>query len=102
MREASLRDYKGEKVLVWPSYIDSRRSRGKGRKVPIGLAVKAPKIEEIVRVAENLGLNPEVLELKYPKSWWSETRCVLVDKVDSKLETLKLIAREVKKFRGEA
>lgn len=97
----SLRDFKNKKVIVWPSYIDSRKSRREGRRVPIRVAVKSPRIEEIVRVAEKLKLNPQVLKLKYPKSWWSEEACVAVDKVKSKIEILKEIANELKKMREQ-
>ncbi|KSW11846.1 signal recognition particle [Pyrodictium occultum] len=95
------REYKGRRVVVWPVYIDSSASRGEGRKVPLRDAVRKPRVEEIVKAAQRLGLNPEVEEARYPRSWWENTKRVVVDKMGSKLNTLKAIAAEIRKLREE-
>ena len=97
----SSREYIGKRIVVWPENIDSRKSRGRGRKVPLKFSVKNPTIDEIYKAAEKLGLNPEIEEKKYPKNWWESKGRVVVDKKGSKLETLKLIAIEILKMRGE-
>ena len=95
------KEYRGKRVVVWPIYLDSTASRSEGRKVPMSYAVRKPRVEEIVEAAERLGLNPEVEEARYPRRWWEQKKRVIVDKVGSKLNTLKMIAEEVKKLRQE-
>ncbi|NPA98117.1 MAG: signal recognition particle protein Srp19 [Crenarchaeota archaeon] len=93
------REYQGKRIVVYPNYIDSKKSRKMGRKISFADAVSNPKIEEIVRAAENLGLEPQVDESRYPREWWSTDKRVIVLKRDSKLNTLRLIAREIKRLR---
>jgi len=93
------RDYQGERVVVYPNYIDSKKSRKMGRKISFADAVPNPKIEEIVKAAENLGLDPRVEDSKYPREWWSGDKRIVVLKRGSKLNTLRLIAKEIKRLR---
>ncbi len=95
----SSREYKGKKIVVWSAYIDLTLSRSRGRKIARKHCVKKPRIEEIIKVAEKLGLNPIVEEAKYPRLWSEYQKRVLVDKRDSKIKTLIMIAEEVKKIR---
>ncbi len=95
------REYRGKRIVVWPIYLDASASRGEGRKIPLRDAVRRPRVEEIVEAAERLGLNPEVEEARYPRQWWEQRKRVIVDKVGSKLKTLKLLAAEIKKLREE-
>lgn len=87
--------------MLWPVNIDASATRSEGRKISIKDAVRKPRIDEIVEAAKRLGLNPEVEESRYPRAWWAERRRVIVDKVGSKLNTLRLIASEIKKLREE-
>jgi len=91
----------GRRVVLWPVNIDAAASRGEGRKIPAREAVRRPRVEEIVEAAERLGLNPVVEDARYPRRWWEQRQRIIVDKKGSKLETLKMIAREVKKIREE-
>lgn len=95
------REYKNKRIVIWPVYIDSTASRSEGRKVPQRFAVRKPRPEEIAEAAERLGLNPVIEESRYPREWWEYTKRVVVDKVDSKLKTLKMIGLEVKRLREE-
>ena len=95
------REYKGKRIVVYPQYIDSRKSRNKGRRIPLSYAVPSPRVEEIVRAAEKLGLNPVIEESKYPSEWWTSEERVVVDKKNSKLKTLKLIAEKINEMRGK-
>ena len=95
------REYRGRRIVVWPVYIDSTASRGEGRKISLRDAVRKPRVEEIVEAAKRLGLNPEVEEARYPRSWWENTRRVIVDKMGSKSATLKALATELRKLREE-
>lgn len=84
--------------MIYPQYIDSTIPRSRGRRIPRNLAVSKPKIEEIIKAANELGLNPQYEESAYPKYWWMKGR-VIVDKVGSKLNTLKIIAKKIKDLR---
>jgi len=95
------KEYRGKRIVLWPINIDSTASRSEGRKIPLRDAVRKPRAEEIIEAAQRLGLNPVTEKAKYPRRWWEQTTRVIVDKAGSKLETLKMIAREVKKIREE-
>ena len=97
----SSREYKGKRIVVWPIYLDATVPRSKGRRVPIRIAVKNPRVEEIVRAAQALGLDPIVEDKSYPRQWWSEGRRVTVLKKGSKLQTLKLIAETIRGMRSK-
>ena len=69
------------KAIIWPVYIDSKKTKNEGRKIPIEDAVSSPKLREISRAADKLGLNPEVEKNKsYSRSWWEISGRVAVDK----------------------
>ena len=87
--------------MLWPVNIDAAASRGEGRKVPRSIAVRRPRVEEIVEAARRLGLNPVVEDSRYPRKWWEQKQRIIVDKMGSKLETLKAIAEMVKKLREQ-
>lgn len=84
--------------MIYPQYIDSSIPRSRGRRIPRNIAIPKPRIEEIIEAAEELGLNPKYEESAYPKHWWIKGR-IVVDKVGSKLNTLKLIAQKIKDLR---
>ncbi len=95
------RDYKGRKIVVYPEYLDSKKSRSQGRRIPSKISIPKPTLEEIARAAERLELNPIIEEDKsYPRNWWENKGRVIVDKVESKQKTLKLLAEEIKRSRG--
>lgn len=88
------------KTIIWPAYIDSKRTQKEGRKIPKENAVSSPKIREISRAARKLGLNPEVESDKaYSKSWWENSGRVVVDKNMSKRDILLKISNTIKGFR---
>lgn len=95
----SSRDYIGRRIVVWPVYFDSTKTRRQGRKLPRELSIPNPKVEEIVEAAKILGLNPIVEDKKYPKEWWIYNKRIVVFKKDSKRETLKQIAIKLKELR---
>ncbi|MCS7107488.1 MAG: signal recognition particle protein Srp19 [Acidilobaceae archaeon] len=95
----SSREFKGRRVVIWPSYLDEAASRGKGRRVAKELSVRRPTVEEIVQAAKLLGLNPQVEEKAYSRAWWEERLRVVVDKRGSKGEVLKSIALKVQELR---
>ncbi|MEB3851555.1 MAG: signal recognition particle protein Srp19 [Desulfurococcales archaeon] len=95
----SSREYRGRRVVLWPVNIDSTASIREGRKIPRSSAVPKPTLDEIVRAARELGLDPIVEEKAYPRAWHSERRRVSVVKVGSKRRTLRELAEAVRRMR---
>lgn len=90
------------KAIIWPVYIDSKKTKHEGRKIPIQDAVSSPKLREISRAAEKLGLNPEVEKNKsYSRSWWELSGRVIVDKNQPKREILIKISKMIKGTRDK-
>ena len=85
------------KLRIWPAYFDIRYSRSKGRRIPREKAVRDPKIEDIEKAALKLGLKPVLQPGKgYSKYPWKRTGVILVDKKDSKVDVINLIAEELR------
>ncbi len=88
------------RIIVWPVYLDSNKTRKEGRRLPKNFAVPNPKISEIKNACIKLGLEPVVEEEKsYPKSWWEKSGRVVIDKNMSKNQTLKEIAKKISEQR---
>jgi signal recognition particle subunit SRP19 len=85
------------KAIIWPVYIDSKKTKNEGRKIPMVDSVSSPKLREISRAAKKLGLNPEVEKNKsYSRSWWEVSGRVAVDKTLPKREILIKISKMIK------
>jgi signal recognition particle subunit SRP19 len=94
---------KQEKIIVWPAYFDSGKSREEGRRVAENQGVSSPRMPEIQEAAVKLGLEPElVAEKGYPKTPWSRAGMLLVEKKGSKEQVIKRIAKQLQKARNEA
>jgi signal recognition particle subunit SRP19 len=78
-----------KRTIIWPAYIDSKKTKSEGRKISKKLSVSSPKIREISQAAKKLGLNPSVEKYKsYPPSWWEGSGRIIVDKKMTKPEVL--------------
>ncbi|RLE49616.1 MAG: signal recognition particle protein Srp19 [Candidatus Methanomethylicota archaeon] len=93
------RDYQ----VIWTAYFDLKRTRKRGRRVPKGLAIDAPSIEEVKQAIESIS-GVEILEVdsekRYPASWWDRSGYI---KIKSKLPKSKLlyeIANKLKELRS--
>lgn len=90
-----------ERIMIWPVYIDSQKSRADGRKISVKASVNSPTLKEIEDAARQLGLNPETEKEKaFPKEWWEVSGRVMVDKKKPKSHVLKEIAFEIARKRG--
>jgi signal recognition particle subunit SRP19 len=93
---------KKDKIVVWPAYFDSNKTRLQGRRVARSLAVAAPRLEEIEKAAKKIGLQAEIVsDARYPKSHWQRTGYILVSKKASKNQTLRNIAKELANIRKQ-
>lgn len=85
---------KQNKIILWSIYFDANKSRSDGRRVPKNLAVSTPKIEELQIAAKRLGLHPEIVpDANYPNFPWVRNGQIIVPKTESKVQTVKKIAR---------
>lgn len=91
---------KQDKILLWPAYFDSNKTRLQGRRIPKNLAIASPKLEEIQNAAKGIGLQPEVVfDVKYPKSPWQKTGYILIPKKGLKTQIIRKIAKELVNMR---
>ena len=87
-------------LLIWPNYIDSTKSRSKGRQISKSDAVPNPKLIEIAKAAEALGLHPKIEgEKAYPKEWWNTTGRIIIKRIAPKPKVLRDIAQKIKEMR---
>ena len=93
---------KNSKRIVWPVYMDAYKTRKEGRILAKKDSLGAPVIDEIMRAAKELGLNPSCEDEKmYPQSWWEHKGRVLIDLDDSKRDAMRQIAHRIKSMRAQ-
>ncbi len=92
---------KQDKIIIWPAYFDSTKTRTDGRRVQKSLAVPSPKISEIKDAADKLGLECELVQdAGYPKIHWMKTGMILVKKNEPKDQIIKKVAKQLLKIRS--
>jgi signal recognition particle subunit SRP19 len=92
-----------DKVIVWPVYFDSLKTRSEGRRVSKNLGVPSPKALEVKDASEKAGLASELVpDVGYPKTPWLKTGMVLVKKKGSKNQAIVSIAGQLLKIRSAA
>jgi signal recognition particle subunit SRP19 len=92
---------KQDKVILWPVYFDSTKTRREGRKVPKTLAVPSPKILELEEAAKRLGLEHElILDACYPRMPWLKMGMLLIAKRGPKNQILRKVAKLLQEIRG--
>jgi signal recognition particle subunit SRP19 len=88
------------KIIVWPANLDSAKSRIEGRKVAKGLAIQAPRLEEINQAAKRLSLETELAAGKSrPRSWWEKGGYAILTWDGPKASVLRALAGEIRKIR---
>jgi signal recognition particle subunit SRP19 len=90
-----------KRLFIWPVYLDFNHTRGEGRLTKVEHSVKAPKVSEIKRAAENLGLHPEIeVNKAHPASWWDKVGRVTIDNAGPKTLLLDKLGAEIIRLRG--
>ena len=89
------------KLYLWPCYFDTDLSWRQGRRLPKKLSLRGVDSEEVLKAANNLGLNP-VLEYgaAFPKRPWLKKGLIMVDKVGPKTEILRGLAKKIRQNRA--
>jgi signal recognition particle subunit SRP19 len=89
------------RIIVWPANLDSVKSRTEGRKVAKGLAIPAPRLDEINEAAKRLFLEAELVPGKSrPSFWWEKGGYVILSKKGPKASVLRSLGGEMKKTRA--
>lgn len=90
------------RTIIWPVYIDSKKTKKEGRKIPKKEAVSSPSLSDISRAARKLNLKPEIENNKsFPGSWYENSGRVIVEREEiSKRELLKKISNLIKSSRS--
>ena len=92
---------KQEKIIVWPPYFDSTKTRKDGRRVAKSMAVPSPRVSDLKEAADKVGLAAEIVaDAGYPKTPWLKTGMLRVKKKGSKEQTLGIIAEQLVKMRN--
>ena len=87
---------KRDKILLWPIYFDSTKTRSEGRKVPKKIATPKPKLEEIKKAAEILNFQPEIISNAiHPSSSWLKIGVITISKRESKNKIIRNIAQKI-------
>lgn len=91
-----------DKVIIWPAYFDSAKTRKEGRRIVKNLAISVPKASEVKEAADKLHLVCELVSDKgYTKTPWLKTGMVLVKKNKEMKEGLiQKIASQLQKNRS--
>jgi signal recognition particle subunit SRP19 len=85
------------KIRIWPAYFDIRYSRSEGRRVSRDRAIRDPKLDDLEKVSNKLGLNPIIQpEKRYSRQPWKRSGVVLVDKKGTKADIIKKIAKSLR------
>jgi len=89
------------KMVIWPSAIDSTKSRSQGRRLAKSQAVQAPRADELALAAKKLSLDLEISSSSaLPSRWWEKTGYISVKRGNrSRSGMLKDLAAEVQKIR---
>ncbi len=90
-----------DKLVIWPIYFDSTRSRRDGRMVSVQEGIKEPSLENVIAAAQKAGFKPEIeKEKRHPKTWYESSGRILIPKKGPKSAALKRIARSLKGKKG--
>ena len=87
---------KKDKIVLWPLHFDSTKSWIEGRRVPKGVAVPSPRLDEVRRALEQLGLQYEVFsDAAHPKLSWQSSGMLVVSKVGAKSQMIREVAKQL-------
>lgn len=91
-----------ERYVVWLDYFNSELKREGGRRVPLSIATRAPRLEELEEACRRLNLQPSPQEASYPSSSPRRSGYVSVRKSKPKQALVLKIAKELSVVRGLA
>jgi len=82
------------KIILWPVYFDSTKTRIEGRKIPKSYAIQSPRIEELEKAVQRLGLQSQtVANTAHSREPWRKTGLLIVSKEGSKTQIMRKVAK---------
>ena len=91
---------KQNKIIVWPIYFDSNKTRNQGRRIPKNLSISSPKLVELQSATKKLGMLPEIVyDATHPSCPWRKTGLIILPKTESKSRMLNKIAKKLTALR---
>lgn len=89
-----------DKVILWPVYFDSTKTRKEGRRVPKKFATPKPELEKIGKTVGQLGYIHKVIsEARHPNAPWRNTGLISVSKRKPKNQIIRIVSRELLRIR---
>lgn len=87
--------------VIWPAAFDAECSRSEGRRVPRGLAITDPTVDEIAKAVQQVGYDAVIERDKtYPREYEERGRVVVKDADDAtKTDLLGAVAAYMKALR---
>lgn len=86
-----------DKIVIWPVYFDSEKSRSEGRMVSASHAVASPNVDDVIFAAHKAGLKIEIdREKKHPGTWHESVGRILVPRTEKKMAVIRKIARSLR------
>jgi signal recognition particle subunit SRP19 len=93
---------KQNRVVLWPVYFDSNKTRLQGRRIPKALAVTSPRLDELQKAVERCGMQPEIVaDFRHPHTPWQKTGLISVAKSASKTQIIRRVAKELSSIRAQ-
>jgi signal recognition particle subunit SRP19 len=87
---------KKDRVILWPIYFDSTKTRSEGRRVTKKLAVSTVNLKDILGAAESLNLSSEIVsDASHPKLPNKKTGLITILKKEPKNEIIQKIAKVI-------
>jgi signal recognition particle subunit SRP19 len=86
------RNYK----ILYPVYFDARATRSEGRRVPLNLAVKRPKADDILVALRKMGIKAEISGESHPSRWFRREGRVIAETGMKKTRLIREVARKLK------
>ncbi|MEM2086603.1 MAG: signal recognition particle subunit SRP19/SEC65 family protein [Archaeoglobaceae archaeon] len=87
------------KHVIWVANLDAKKTIAEGRKIPKRFAVPNVRLQELAQACKELGLNFQVENKKYPRSWWEEGGRVVIEGDTKKKELMLNIAKKILEIR---
>ncbi|MBI4257791.1 MAG: hypothetical protein HY619_02450 [Thaumarchaeota archaeon] len=93
-----MKDHK--RWVIWLDYFNSSLACSHGRKVPLNISVKNPRIDELLEAVKQIGLGFEHVEAVHPKRVGQKTHYISVEKTKPKTKMMTDIAKKLAAVRG--
>ena len=91
------------KIIIWPVYFDSTKSRNEGRRAPKRLAIPSPRLSEVKEAVEALEIKYEYFEdVAHPKTSRLKTGLLVVEKEEPKNQIIRKIGKQLPRIRSSS